>query len=168
MYEEMTFRAGATKASWENWAGTVQPGLAGDSGEGWEFFLARQGQLHTFTAVNVFTFERGTRECHSFFNIYSLTYFNWVLVSDVMTGQGEGIGVSTGEWTEGRSEGRSEGQNEGRSGLRTGVTRTLPTIGSTKRNVNSSSSDTVNMGSGRKAWFSTLHYKYLIFLSQKA
>ena len=54
MYEEMTCWAGATKASRADWAGTVQPGLAG---QGREFSLARQGQLHTFAAVSVFTFE---------------------------------------------------------------------------------------------------------------
>ena len=53
----MTRWAGATRARWADWAGTVQPGLAGDSGKGREFFLAWHG--NTFTADTVFTFERG-------------------------------------------------------------------------------------------------------------
>ena len=55
----MTCQAGATKASWADRAGTFQPRLAGDGGQGREFFLARHSQLHTFAAVSVFTFERG-------------------------------------------------------------------------------------------------------------
>ena len=53
MYEKMTCRAGATKADWD---GTVQPGLTGD---GREFLLAWDGQLHTFAAVSVIPFEKG-------------------------------------------------------------------------------------------------------------
>ena len=47
------------KASWSDRARTVQPRLAGDSRQGLDFFLARHGQLYTFAAVSVFTFERG-------------------------------------------------------------------------------------------------------------
>ena len=51
--------AGAAKASWTDQAGTVQPELAGEGRHCREFFLAWHGQLHTFAAVSVFTFERG-------------------------------------------------------------------------------------------------------------
>ena len=53
--EEMT----GVKASWADRAGTVQPGLAGDSRQGRESFWTWDGQLHTFAAFSVFTFETG-------------------------------------------------------------------------------------------------------------
>ena len=43
MYEEKNCRAG----------------LAGDGGQGQEFYLARHGQFHTFAAISAFTFDRG-------------------------------------------------------------------------------------------------------------
>ena len=58
MYEEITYRACATKASWADRALVVKRGLAGNGGQGREFFLARHGQLHTFAAISVFPFER--------------------------------------------------------------------------------------------------------------
>ena len=57
----MTCRAGATKASWADRAGTAQPGLAGDGRQGRAFSLARHGQLHTVAAVSVFPFDRGEK-----------------------------------------------------------------------------------------------------------
>ena len=54
--EEMSWRYQGKLA---DRAGTVQPGLAGDSRQGREFFWARDGQLHTFAAFSVFTLERG-------------------------------------------------------------------------------------------------------------
>ena len=59
VYEEMKCRIGVNKVSWADLAGMALCKLAGDSGQGRVFLLARHSQLHTFALFSVLNFERG-------------------------------------------------------------------------------------------------------------
>ena len=73
----MKCRGGVKKVSWADRAGTALCRLAGNSEQGRVYFLARHGQLHTFTIFSVLNFERGKEIETALLSIYIL----WTLSS---------------------------------------------------------------------------------------
>ena len=74
----MKCRSGVNKVSWVDRTGTVLCRLAGKSGQGRVFLLARHGPLHNFAIFVVLNFERGERLETSSDYIYSLLLrFPW-------------------------------------------------------------------------------------------
>ena len=68
----MKCRSGVNKVGWADWTRTVLCRLAGKSGQGQVFLLARHGPHHNFALFIVLNFERGEKLETALLSIYIL------------------------------------------------------------------------------------------------